>query len=153
MHALVASAQEDSTKLGQLQRHVEQLRRGVTVMSISPGAQAQLQRLLDISEEACQAVVRERLLKSLAFPGMYGRFEAVETAHYETFQWIFEGPSETGQHGGETCESTQESFVHWLSSGHGIFHVCGKLGSGKSTLMKFLCNHDRTKTELEKWAG
>jgi polynucleotide 5'-kinase involved in rRNA processing len=121
--------------------------------SISPGAQAQLRRLLDISEEACQAVVRERLLKSLAFPGMYGRFEAVETAHYETFQWIFEGPSETGQHGGEICQSTRESFVHWLSFGHGIFHVCGKLGSGKSTLMKFLCNHDRTKTELEQWAG
>jgi len=153
LDALVASAQEDSTKLGQLQRHVEQLRRGVTVMSISPGAQAQLQRLLDISEEACQAVVRERLLKSLAFPGMYGRFEAVETAHYETFQWIFEDPSETGRHEGETCQSTRESFVHWLSSGHGIFHVCGKLGSGKSTLMKFLCNHDHTKTELEKWAG
>lgn len=121
--------------------------------SISPGAKAQLRRLLDISEEAFQAVVRERLLKSLAFPGMYGRFEAVETAHCKTFQWIFEGPSETGRHGGEARKSTRESFVHWLSSGHGIFHVCGKLGSGKSTLMKFLCNHDHTKTELEKWAG
>jgi len=153
LDALVASAQEDSTKLGQLQRHVEQLRRGVTVTSISPGAKAQLRRLLDISEEAFQAVVRERLLKSLAFPGMYGRFEAVETAHCKTFQWIFEGPSETGRHGGEARKSTRESFVHWLSSGHGIFHVCGKLGSGKSTLMKFLCNHDHTKTELEKWAG
>jgi len=123
------------------------------VTSISPGAKAQLRRLLDISEEAFQAVVRERLLKSLAFPGMYGRFEAVETAHCKTFQWIFEGPSETGRHGGEARKSTRESFVHWLSSGHGIFHVCGKLGSGKSTLMKFLCNHDHTKTELEKWAG
>jgi len=153
LDALVASAQEDSTKLGQLQRHVEQLRQGVTVTSISPGAKAQLRRLLDISEEAFQAVVRERLLKSLAFPGMYGRFEAVETAHCKTFQWIFEGPSETGRHGGEARKSTRESFVHWLSSGHGIFHVCGKLGSGKSTLMKFLCNHDHTKTELEKWAG
>jgi hypothetical protein len=150
---LVLSAQKDSTKLGQLQRHVEQLRRAVTMTSISPGAQAQLRRLLDISEEACQAVVRERLLKSLAFPDMYGRFEAVETAHYKTFQWIFEDPPETGRHGGENYQPAQEPFVHWLSSGHGIFHVCGKLGSGKSTLVKYLCNHDRTKTELDKWAG
>lgn len=44
-------------------------------------------------------------------------------------------------------------FMNWLSGGKGIFHVAGKLGSGKSTLMKFLCDHPRTKAKLEQWAG
>lgn len=46
-----------------------------------------------------------------------------------------------------------EKWTNWLSSGNGIFHIAGKLGSGKSTLMKFLCNHPQTKVALQKWAG
>jgi hypothetical protein len=49
--------------------------------------------------------------------------------------------------------SVREPFLHWLSAGNGIFHISGKLGSGKSTLMKFLCDHGRTTAELQKWAG
>jgi Cdc6-like AAA superfamily ATPase len=49
--------------------------------------------------------------------------------------------------------SSGESFLSWLSSGNGIFHVSGKPGSGKSTLMKFLCDHPRTQEELQEWAG
>ena len=39
-------------------------------------------------------------------------------------------------------------IVYWLTSGGGIFHVCGKLGSGKSTLMKYLCEQSATKDML-----
>jgi hypothetical protein len=53
----------------------------------------------------------------------------------------------------ETKHHAREVFINWLSSGEGIFHISGKLGSGKSTLMKFLFSHCRTKTELRKWAG
>jgi hypothetical protein len=58
-----------------------------------------------------------------------------------------EGPKEISD-----C-SSEESFLSWLSSGNGIFHVSGKPGSGKSTLMKFLCDHPRTQEELQEWAG
>jgi hypothetical protein len=44
-------------------------------------------------------------------------------------------------------------FIEWLASGDGIFHISGKLGSGKSTLMKYLYKHPRTRRELAKWAG
>jgi hypothetical protein len=81
---------------------------------------------------------------------MHGRFEAVEDAHCKTFEWIFEPDSKKDNQNG--C-SGPESFKHWLSSGRGIFHISGKLGSGKSTLMKFLCEHKRTKNELQKWSG
>ncbi|KAK3313992.1 hypothetical protein B0H66DRAFT_537239 [Apodospora peruviana] len=47
----------------------------------------------------------------------------------------------------------REKFMGWLSSAESIFHISGKLGSGKSTLMKFLREHRGTKAELEKWAG
>lgn len=45
------------------------------------------------------------------------------------------------------------NFLKWLRFGGGIFHISGKAGSGKSTLMKFLCFHERTKQELQAWAG
>jgi hypothetical protein len=194
---------------------------------MSPQAHDQLRKLLDLSEEACQIITQQRILKSLAFDNMHGRFEEVDTAHYKTFRWIFEdglhikGGDFSGSEdedspesedeespGGEdehTCGSgnedspggedehlsgsedemplgrenenspesedkislrtvkrekdlrrgrlASESFISWLSSGEGIFHISGKLGSGKSTLMKFLCEHKHTKVELQKWAG
>ncbi|KAL4911127.1 hypothetical protein BDW74DRAFT_172582 [Aspergillus multicolor] len=45
------------------------------------------------------------------------------------------------------------SFLNWLKKGSGIFHILGKAGSGKSTLMKFLSSHRRTEEELTHWTG
>ena len=47
----------------------------------------------------------------------------------------------------------RQSFLEWLRSGNGIYHISGKAGSGKSTLMKFLCQNPRLTNELEQWAG
>ncbi|KAL5589741.1 hypothetical protein FOVSG1_011608 [Fusarium oxysporum f. sp. vasinfectum] len=51
---------------------------------------------------------------------------------------------------------SRERFLGWLvseESSSPIFHISGKLGSGKSTLMKFLCSHQKTEEILTKWAG
>ncbi|KAJ3537472.1 hypothetical protein NM208_g6294 [Fusarium decemcellulare] len=40
-----------------------------------------------------------------------------------------------------------------LREGSGIFHIAGKLGSGKSTLMKYLCSHAKLSELLTEWAG
>jgi hypothetical protein len=82
---------------------------------------------------------------------MYGRFDAVDKAHYKTFEWIFEDTPKNGDNNRDY--SPHESFIYWLSSGKGIFHISGKMGSGKSTLVKFLYRHKRVKAELRKWAG
>jgi hypothetical protein len=79
---------------------------------------------------------------------MYGRYDAVDKAHYETFQWFFNDDPQAEQD--DARRLAKKSFMDWLSSGNGIFHISRKLGSGKSTLMKFLYQHDRTKTELKK---
>ena len=182
--------------------------------SISSRAQEQLRELLTISEATYQTVVQQRVLKCLTFSDMYGRFEAVDPAHYKTFEWIFGDEDHNEDESEGTSHSENESspdsdsesmatgvllksqdttsrehidivkhpdsepgnrdqgnpkdadddnkhdegvrrttFVNWLSTGNGIFHIYGKLGSGKSTLMKFLCDHPRTESELQKWAG
>lgn len=50
-------------------------------------------------------------------------------------------------------EKARDDFIFWLERDHGIFHISGKPGSGKSTLMKYLCQHRRTKGHLKAWAG
>ena len=35
--------------------------------------------------------------------------------------------------------AAKKALLFWLSSGNGIFHISGKLGSGNSTLIKLLC--------------
>jgi len=125
-----------------------------------------LLELLGLSESACKAVAQQHIRKSLAFPDMRGRFETVETAHYETFRWIFEaGPKQQSNtedsihmldnwsDNDQAVWKAGELFTIWLKSGSGIFHVSGKLGSGKSTLMKFLCEHPDTTAKLTEWAG
>lgn len=50
------------------------------------------------------------------------------------------------------CE-IRSKFIQWLANGQDILHVSGNAGSGKSTLMKFIAQHERTIEELEAWAG
>ena len=135
MEALAKSAEGEVIRLEVIQGHVNELRQGVAVTSLSPDATKQLKALLNLSEAACRSIKQDRILKALAFPDMYGRFEDVDTAHYKTFKWILES---------DHNRSARELFLDWLSSGNGVFHISGKLGSGKSTLMKFLCDHSRT---------
>ncbi|KAE9363293.1 hypothetical protein N431DRAFT_564836 [Stipitochalara longipes BDJ] len=53
----------------------------------------------------------------------------------------------------ELHQRTRHSFLKWLNSGSGVYHISGKAGSGKSTLMKSLTRHPRLMEELRKWAG
>ncbi|KXH42778.1 hypothetical protein CNYM01_03801 [Colletotrichum nymphaeae SA-01] len=47
----------------------------------------------------------------------------------------------------------QEGLIDWLAHGGGIFHISGKPGAGKSTLMKYLCQSIATESYLKEWAG
>ncbi|GIZ46684.1 hypothetical protein CKM354_000980200 [Cercospora kikuchii] len=46
----------------------------------------------------------------------------------------------------------KNQFCAWLQYGAGIFHVVGKPYTGKSVLMKFLCDHEATARMLNVWA-
>jgi chromosomal replication initiation ATPase DnaA len=189
LEALATSVKDDSSKIQHLHGQVEQLRRGVVIESLTPAARDQLHSLFSMSEHACDLIVQHRILESLAFEGMYGRYEIVDNAHVKTLRWIFSDSLDDDQveekdepkdkpedeqederdaekkadrdekvgkeqkMEGKAKASARALLLNWMCSGAGIFHISGKLGSGKSTLMKYLCNHDRTKFLLKEWAG
>lgn len=86
-------------------------------------------------------------LESLRFPEIQSRQETIKKEHEKTFQWIFEA----GQ--GRKQNQRWTDFVQWLKDGQGIYWVDGKAGSGKSTLMSFIYQDDRTNHLLKAWAG
>ena len=88
---------------------------------------------------------RMRILDSLWFDKIHSREERIADAHQDTFEWIFEKTTNTTNH--------WDNFTQWLENEHGTYWVNGKAGSGKSTLMIFVCQDSRTMESLRIWAG
>jgi len=107
-----------------------------------------LQDILRTITEAEDAIIEKQILTSLAFADMDSRFISIHDAEIDTFDWIFNRPEEVLA----LEPGLIVSFPDWLRSGSGIFHIVGKPGSGKSTLMKHLCDHSKTMDLLEEWA-
>ena len=87
----------------------------------------------------------QRVLQSLYFERFRARHGQIPKAHTKTFDWIFE-EGVAGHH-----DSLPSKFLLWLEKRNGIFWIRGKAGSGKSTLMKFLCTDPRTIPHLRIW--
>lgn len=136
--------------LSELHRKTDDLQNGIKISSLNDEAQIQLRGLLDTLRMATDATKQVHIRKSLAFPEMRGRFDAVSKAHEDTFRWLVDG-SRSGKPTGTS--DAHELFSDWLLNGDGIFHISGKLGSGKSTLMRFLAENDITLQKLKQWAG
>ncbi|KAI0151857.1 hypothetical protein GGR57DRAFT_470563 [Xylariaceae sp. FL1272] len=96
-------------------------------------------QLLGYQQEMLNAQKQQLLLKSLRFSEIGTRHKSIEPAHQETFKWIF-----------DRC---RHSFRDWLETGKGIYWIKGRAGSGKSTLMRFIVEHELTDFALSKWAG
>ena len=76
---------------------------------------------------------------------MRAREEGIDEAHKHTFEWIFDEP------GNEV--RPWHHFVDWLQEGPGTYWISGKAGSGKSTVMNFVCHDPRTEAALKIWSG
>lgn len=89
-----------------------------------------LKSLLRVGQDALNEVAGDRILRGIkgGFDNISYRYESVDKPFKDTFEWIFDLD-------GKSPEATK--FTQWLSSGDGIFHICGKLGAGKSTLSKW----------------
>ena len=88
---------------------------------------------------------RKRLLKSLWFDEIHSREEKIDHNHRKTFEWIFDVSDHT--------MGPWDNFIQWLEKGQGTYWINGKAGSGKSTLMSFLCKDDRTLEHLRCWSA
>jgi hypothetical protein len=75
------------------------------------------------------------VLRSLYFADMTFRYQNITYAHRETFAYMF-----------------TNHFSKWLQENARFFWLSGKPGSGKSTLMKYLLDDERTIRLLQKWA-
>lgn len=115
----------------------------------------ELNDLMEFSEHLLSFVnmdVEERffnmILGRLYFDDLPDRYESIPQAHQDTFQWIFERKFQRGEPG------AWDNFPDWLSSAgdKNVYWTTGKPGSGKSTLMKFMFNDERTTQGLQNWA-
>ena len=88
---------------------------------------------------------QRRFLESLYFPEIHSRQEEIADAHKETFHWIFEQAESSSTH--------WDSFIEWLETGSRTYWISGKAGSGKSTLMSYVCQHPQTQRCLEIWSA
>jgi hypothetical protein len=88
---------------------------------------------------------RKAVMDSLFFPEIHSRQESIKDAHKHTFQWIFDTGTQEAR--------PWSNFPQWLQHDRGIYWISGKAGSGKSTLMNYLCAEQRTEDALKVWAG
>lgn len=94
--------------------------------------------------------LQHRILHHLVFEEMDSRADQIPDAVRNTYEWTVEdGPINKG----DRRRHAQKIFQGWLRTGDKILHISGNPGSGKSTLMKFLSQHERTRRELQAWAG
>jgi predicted PilT family ATPase len=149
--SLVKHAAEGSAQLHDLTKQIIRLQNDTTVASLSQNAQIQVRGLLELSTTAQDRIINNHIRKSLAFPKMHERSQDITKADNDTYGWLFE--SGDSPHMSTAKLDARERYSEWLISGSGIFHVAGKPGSGKSTLMKYLYRHTGTKGKLCKWAG
>ncbi|EHK44693.1 hypothetical protein TRIATDRAFT_242405, partial [Trichoderma atroviride IMI 206040] len=79
---------------------------------------------------------------------MHYREQEVTKAHSKTFEWVFQHSSP------EDSEEVEHQFSTWLRGEElgPIYWITGKPGSGKSTFIRFLFDHESTMKRLKVWA-
>jgi hypothetical protein len=85
------------------------------------------------------------ILNWLDFRQISWRYESVDKAYQQTYEWIFKTP---------TDHQEWDSFPsHLRADVAEPYFINGKPGSGKSTLMKFVHDRASTNADLKQWAG
>ncbi|KAH8194734.1 hypothetical protein TruAng_011092 [Truncatella angustata] len=108
------------------------------------------------SEELWRRECQEDFKRSLFFAEMGERRSNIKDAAPGTLNWIFRFEEHHEYKSDSDYESPDliqwDDFVAWLRSEPSLYWVCGKLGSGKSTLMAHVIDDSRTQTGLELWS-
>ena len=88
--------------------------------------------------------ITKRILDALHFRSIVERRTTISKAHQKTFEWIYDDRfSQT---------SPWDNLPEWLRTGRGCYWINGKAGSGKSTLMKYVLENQRTTEALQQWS-
>ena len=88
--------------------------------------------------------ITNRILDALHFRSIVERRTTISKAHQRTFEWMYDDRvSQT---------SPWDNLPEWLRTGRGCYWINGKAGSGKSTLMKYVLENQRTTEALQQWS-
>ncbi|KAL9488601.1 hypothetical protein ACSS6W_000878 [Trichoderma asperelloides] len=101
--------------------------------------------------EADMEAKRSRLLQSLKFESMNARRTEIKIANEATYVSFFKSLEFKKEPTSGSAAVAWANFVKWLQSDEQTFWIQGKPGAGKSTLVKFLFQHENTKKALDKW--
>jgi len=102
-------------------------------------------KIAHLEDEGIKLASEQKVLHSLLFKTMRARHSKIVEAHTKTFEWIL---------GNSNAEDLPRiTYMEWLRSQGGLYWIAGKAGSGKSTLMKYLCDNEKVQSLLEEWAG
>lgn len=85
--------------------------------------------------------------QSLFYPDISSRQEQIEKEFdgiKDSYDWIFDESHK---------ERRWSNFSEWLKSSNAVYWISGKAGSGKSTLMHYICNHPRKNELLKQWSA
>ncbi|KAL9087429.1 MAG: hypothetical protein Q9159_003641 [Coniocarpon cinnabarinum] len=88
---------------------------------------------------------RKELIESFKFDNKFARQERIHPAAHNTYHWILD----------DAQASSFDNFREWLQNDQPLYWICGKVGSGKSTLMNYIWGYrkeDRVKL-LSQWAA
>lgn len=132
---------------GQLQSIERVTKQGVAVESETEELVTQLRSLLSLQQDMQSNL---RCLHALYYPEIQDRVDDVLKAHQQTFRWIFGSADQVN----DTIHHAK--FRDWLQStdpGSNIFWIAGRLGAGKSTLMKFIARQSALEDHCETWKG
>lgn len=103
----------------------------------------------------------DQVTKSLFYPDIFSRQEQVDhnfDGIENSYEWIFREPrTQDGSkqdHGADgDGVHAWDDFAEWLKSGQGLYWINGKAGSGKSTLMNYICQHSSRLDFLTEWCA
>ena len=108
----------------------------ISAQSFQGNLETLAQLVKSLVHQASRLSYESKTIESLLFEELDARRAQIAEASPQTFGWIFEDDS---------------GFVRWLRSSHDIYWVTGKPGSGKSTLMKYLCEQEQVRRNLQAW--
>ncbi|CAI4213161.1 unnamed protein product [Parascedosporium putredinis] len=97
--------------------------------------------------------VKQRILRQLIFDELPRRREQIYRADDETCGWVFDTDKLDPETRGDNRSRASQEIVEWLRGSNGVLHISGKAGSGKSTLVRYIAQQQRTMQELATWAG
>ncbi|KAK4222359.1 hypothetical protein QBC38DRAFT_549299 [Podospora fimiseda] len=170
---LSSSASNSEDTMDQIQESIDKLnsflREGSGMGWLANSVAKEVERSISDQEAKLHDMrVHQFILRSLEYGKMRDRSSMLkqhlsvineqQKENGGTFQWIFEPQASNVSDNEEELKMKNEArnkWRNWISSQSdaGVFHIAGKFGSGKSTLMQFLFEHPQTQVEFEQWAG